>query len=244
MTVPPGVDWIKDRPIAHRGFHDMNETVWENTATAFDRAVRSGFAIECDLQMSSDGVPIVFHDYVLKRLCGIDRQVRQMPAGDLTAMRIGDSDDTIPTLEQMLIQIDGIAGLVIELKPQGVDLNAAFARAVLDALADYGGPTALMSFDKDLVRTLVDLGSDRNIGLTAHGKQPEQIRDNEQALEMPIDFVSFHVSDLPCPFVEKARSRGLPVITWTVRDAAAMDLTMEYADQMTFEGFDPNSLQP
>lgn len=109
--------WIKTGPIAHRGFHDLNRMVWENTATAFDRAMHRGFAIECDLQMSPGGVPIVVNDYVLRRLCGVDAEVKNIAATDPTSMRVGTTDDQILTLEQMLSRVNGATGLVIELKP-------------------------------------------------------------------------------------------------------------------------------
>ena len=57
--------WLTERPIAHRGLHDLNRTVWENTLSAFSRAVEAGYAIECDLQYAADGVPVVFHDATL-----------------------------------------------------------------------------------------------------------------------------------------------------------------------------------
>jgi glycerophosphoryl diester phosphodiesterase len=59
------------------------------------------------------------------------------------------------------------------------------------------------------------------------------------AFDLGIEFVSFSVTDLPDPFVEKVRAKGLPVITWTVRNPEAVQKTLEFADQMTFEGFDP-----
>ncbi len=43
-------NWLTERPIAHRGYHDLNRAVWENTLSAFARAADAGFAIECDLQ--------------------------------------------------------------------------------------------------------------------------------------------------------------------------------------------------
>ena len=43
------LNWLTARPIAHRGYHDMNNTVWENTLSAFDRAIAHDFSIECDL---------------------------------------------------------------------------------------------------------------------------------------------------------------------------------------------------
>ncbi|RYE64636.1 MAG: glycerophosphodiester phosphodiesterase, partial [Rhizobiaceae bacterium] len=73
-------DWIKDVPVAHRGYHDMNKTVWENTLSAFSRAIDAGFAIECDIQLSADSVPVVFHDNKLERLCGIKGDVRERTA--------------------------------------------------------------------------------------------------------------------------------------------------------------------
>ena len=62
------ISWLTARPIAHRGYHDMNAAVWENTVTAFRRAVERGFAIECDVHLAADGMPIVIHDGDLRRL--------------------------------------------------------------------------------------------------------------------------------------------------------------------------------
>src|SRR5690606_42060213 len=57
-------------PISHRGYHDMNKTRWENTLSAARAAIERNYAIECDVHLSSDGVPVVFHDSELERLTG------------------------------------------------------------------------------------------------------------------------------------------------------------------------------
>ena len=57
-----------DRPIAHRGLHDRNKGVIENSRSAFAAAIERGYAIECDVQLSSDGVPFIFHDDDFDRL--------------------------------------------------------------------------------------------------------------------------------------------------------------------------------
>ncbi len=76
-------------------------------------------------------------------------------------------------------------------------------------------------------------------GLTAAGG-PEKSARHERAMhDYDLQFVSYHVDALPNPFVAKMRESGLPVITWTVRTAEQRKRTQEYADQMTFEGFDP-----
>lgn len=61
------LSWLTARPVAHRGFHDMNKTRWENTLSAFAAAAERGYAIECDVHLSSDRVPVIIHDGDLKR---------------------------------------------------------------------------------------------------------------------------------------------------------------------------------
>ena len=73
------LDWLIARPIAHRGLHDGNRLVWENTLSAFADAMKHNYAIECDVHLTKDGVPIVFHDGDLKRLTGKEGQVHSRP---------------------------------------------------------------------------------------------------------------------------------------------------------------------
>ena len=65
MTTP-----LFPRPVAHRGLHDRANGVIENSASAFAAAIAGDFAIECDLQLTSDGHAVVFHDEKLERLTG------------------------------------------------------------------------------------------------------------------------------------------------------------------------------
>ena len=43
-------------PIAHRGLHDRTAGVIENSRSAFEAAIEAGYAIECDIQLTRDGV--------------------------------------------------------------------------------------------------------------------------------------------------------------------------------------------
>ena len=103
-------NWLTERPIAHRGYHDRNRAVWENTLSAFARAADAGFAIECDLQYSADAIPVVFHDDNLKRLCGIEGDVRQpfrtlgLAPFDAVMSNPPFFDD--PGIEQLAVEID------------------------------------------------------------------------------------------------------------------------------------------
>lgn len=231
-------NWLTERPIAHRGYHDLNRAVWENTLSAFSRAVEAGFAIECDLQYAADAIPVVFHDDDLKRLCSIEGDVRQRTAAELGLLTIGGTADKVPTLRQLLDLVKGRVPLVLELKGRKGD-DDGFAMAVLDTIENYEGPIALMSFDTWLLKDLKGLGTTRPVGLTAEGARPENFAVHEEAMQYGLDFISYYYGHLPNVFISRQRDLGKQVITWTVRDDEARTITALNADQMTFEGFDP-----
>ena len=231
-------NWLTERPIAHRGYHDLNRAVWENTLSAFARAVEAGFAIECDLQYAADAIPVVFHDDDLKRLCGIEGDVRQRTAAELGLLTIGGTADKVPTLRQLLDLVKGRVPLVLELKGRKGD-DDGFAMAVLDAIEGYEGPIALMSFDTWLLKDLKENGTTRPVGLTAEGARLENFAVHEEAMQYGLDFISYYYGHLPNAFISRQRDLGKQVITWTVRDDEARTITALNADQMTFEGFDP-----
>ena len=231
-------NWLTERPIAHRGYHDLNRRVWENTLSAFDRAVDAGFAIECDLQYSADAIPVVFHDDDLKRLCGLAGDVRRRTAAELGLLKIGGTEDGVPTLKQLLDRVGGRVPLVLELKGRKED-DEGFALAVLDAIEDYDGSVALMSFDHWLLKDLKEIGTSRPVGLTAEGSRPENFAVHEEAMQLGLDFISYYYGHLPNEFISRQRDLGRQIITWTVRDDEARTITVNNADQMTFEGFDP-----
>ncbi|KPF44032.1 glycerophosphodiester phosphodiesterase [Rhizobium sp. AAP43] len=232
-------DWIKDLPVAHRGYHDMNHAVWENTLSAFSRAIDAGFAIECDIQLSSDSVPMVFHDHDLQRLCSMAGDVRERTAGELGLLSIGATKDRIPSLRQMLNLVKGRVPLVIELKGINAEQDDGYVEAVLEVLEGYQGKVALMSFDFHLLRALKKADCPYPVGLTAEGQKPENFAEHAEAMALGLDFVSYCVAHLPNDFISGLREKATPVITWTVRDEIMRAQTYTYADQMTFEGFDP-----
>ncbi|MGN6466739.1 MAG: glycerophosphodiester phosphodiesterase [Rhizobiaceae bacterium] len=231
--------WLTERPIAHRGLHDLNRTCWENTLSAFSEAVRRDYAIECDVHLSKDGIPVVFHDDTLQRLVGREGYVYEHSAGELAAMKVGQGGDHIPTLADMLTAVAGKVPLVIELKgTEGKDDNLVAKVAAL--LANYKGKAAIMSFDHWLIRQFPKDAPGIPAGLTALGQTDKDIEGHFAMLAYDLSFVSYCLADLPNRFVSLVREKlSMPVITWTARDQTAADLTFKYADQMTFEGFVP-----
>ena len=107
------IEWIKARPIAHRGLHDGANAIVENTFSAFANAIKHDYAIECDLQISSDGEAMVFHDDTLDRITKSSGAVKAMTAKQLQQVQLESTDDKIQTLAQLLAQVNGKVSLVL-----------------------------------------------------------------------------------------------------------------------------------
>ena len=110
--------------IGHRG---ASAEAPENTLAAFARALARGVdGIELDVQLTRDGVPVVFHDATLTRLTGRPGRIAAQPARSLRALRI--RGEPIPTLAEVLALTRGRAVVQVELK-RGVAV-APVVRAV------------------------------------------------------------------------------------------------------------------
>ncbi|MDP1729832.1 MAG: glycerophosphodiester phosphodiesterase family protein [Devosia sp.] len=244
-----------DRPIAHRGLHDRAAGVIENSRTAFERAVERGLTIECDVQLSSDGVPIVFHDDALERLTGVSGFVRGTTADELTALPLLDSaaGDRPQRFTAFLEQIAGRTLLQIELKKQQGAAAGVLAKRVADALASYSGPVTVESFDPALITLVRRFGFKGPVGIITYrydkpeweiGLSNAQRGFLRYLLHWPwsrFSFISCHFEALNLPVVRCFRGLGMPVTAWTIRTPEEARLAAAGADQIVFEGFDPES---
>ena len=59
---------FRHRYYAHRGLHDAQSNIPENSMAAFLKAVENGYGIELDVQLTKDGIPVIFHDVKTGRL--------------------------------------------------------------------------------------------------------------------------------------------------------------------------------
>ena len=88
---------------AHRGLYKQDQSMPENSMTAFRLAARRGYGIELDVRMTKDGQLAVFHDEGLKRVCGAEKtRVRKLTFEELSQYRLFDTEETIPLLGQVL----------------------------------------------------------------------------------------------------------------------------------------------
>jgi len=93
------LQWNGPIPFAHRG---GASDVPENTMPAFQHAVDNGYRyVETDVQLTNDGVLVAFHDNDLKRTCGRDARISELPWSEVRAALV-DGKAPIPLLEDML----------------------------------------------------------------------------------------------------------------------------------------------
>lgn len=239
------------RPIAHRGYHNKAEGVIENSPSAFAAAIAAGYPIELDLQLSRDGVPMVFHDDTLERLTAETGAVRDRDAAELETFTLKGGTDRIPTLARVLEQVDGAVPLLIELKDQhGAmgETDGTLERAALDVLKSYEGQFALMSFNPSMVAKVAKLSPDTPRGIIGCAwrkiDEPHVPVDRRAELatipgfkEIDADFLSHDHTDLDSPRVEQLKAQGVPILCWTIRSPEQERQARKIADNITFEGY-------
>lgn len=130
---------------AHRGLHDNKSGAPENSMPAFRKAVEKGYGIELDVQLSSDGVPVIFHDLDLARACGVQGLVRERTYEELQTLRLFGSEEKIPALKDFLEMVDGRVPLIVEFKSEDSDLT--LCRVIAPMLRAYKGAYCIESFN-------------------------------------------------------------------------------------------------
>ena len=248
--IPLHPDFLR-LPLAHRAYHDRAAGRIENSMSAIRAAVAAGYGIEIDLQLSSDGVPMVFHDNDLDRLTAQTGPLRARTAAALGEFALTGSTDTIPAFAQALAQIAGRVPLLVELKDQSLtlsDTDGDLEAAAVAALDGYSGPVALMSFNPHCVAHLARLAPDLPRGLTTSAYDPGDwhplpaatcaiLRAIPDYDRTESSFISHEAADLARPRVADLQAQGASVLCWTIRTPEAEAKARRIAQNITFETY-------
>jgi glycerophosphoryl diester phosphodiesterase len=238
-------------PIAHRGFHDVSAGRSENSPAAFRAAIERGYGIELDVQLSKDGQAMVFHDYALDRLTEQSGSIHLRTASDLSQIKLKGGNDPIPTLSDVVALVAGRVPLLVEIKDQDGDMGASIGpleAATAQALHGYDGDVAVMSFNPHAVARMAELAPDLPRGIVTsayrYNDWPLSKAVCDTLREIPdydrtgACFISHEVDDLSRPRVAALRKAGAMVCCWTVRSPQTEATARQFADNITFEGYD------
>lgn len=235
---------VRRRPliIAHRGSSGVAP---ENTLEAFRQAILDGAdMIELDVQLTRDGVPVVFHDMSVERTTDGAGRISQMTLADVQKLDAGYKFQRrnaagfpfrgrgvkVPTLEQVLQEFPAVP-LIVEFKEN----NRMLIKAVVSLLERFdrirNKTVICSSFEHRVVRALrkncpalVTSFSIREVAGVIMQTRIQMLRSSAR----PGDFV-FQVQWKRGPFllvtprmVRKVQSRGYAVQVWTVNHAGTM----------------------
>lgn len=238
MTARPAPDWLTAWEYAHRGLH--GEGVPENSRAAAEGAIARGMGIECDIQMSRDNVPLVFHDWELDRLTGERGKVAARAAHDLCRIPLLETQGTIWRLSELLDLVAGRVPILVEVKAQPHLAVAEPCIAIAKVLADYTGRLAVMSFDLRVGEWFARNAPEVVRGLVVtdtldHGYRHAWRAPHALERARP-NFLATDVRDIPNALASLWRESGRALLTWTVRSAETRERGLAHADALIAEG--------
>ncbi|MDE3009913.1 MAG: glycerophosphodiester phosphodiesterase [Pseudomonadota bacterium] len=235
------------RWIAHRAGGDAAP---ENTLGGVALAARSGFeAIEVDVRLAADGLPVVLHDLTLHRTTGQAGRVDHYSSIELSRMRASvgfegseHALETIPELS-MLLTVAAYHQVKVNLELKGGNESpGALVAAVasqLEALAWALPPQALLisAFDPELL-----VAARTALPLVPRALLCEQAGHETVECARALDCRALNPACAHCSreLVEHAREAGLSVCAWTVNDhdqaraLFALGVTAVFTDRMAF----------
>ena len=232
---------------AHRGFWD--ESAPENSMAAFRRAIDRGFCIECDVHLTSDKIPVVFHDDTLLRMCQDNRKIEECTFDELSALRLLSTDEKIPRFSELLECVDGKVPLLVELKGESAT-NTELCDVIAPMLDAYRGELVVESFNPILLGRMKKIRPDIIRGqlvtaLNRRGYSGSRVRNFvlsallTNCISRP-DFIAY---DLEYPnsvslFVA-TRMFGAKRCVWTVRNIEQYRKFISKGDCPIFDSFDP-----
>jgi glycerophosphoryl diester phosphodiesterase len=236
--------------IAHRGLHDERYDAPENSMAAFRRAVNCGFGIELDVRLTRDNKLAVIHDDNLSRVCGANVSVSGSDYDELKGYRLGDTNEHIPLLKDVLDEVGGRVPVIIEIKADTVYEDVC--RLVAHELNGYEGEVCIQSFSPYVVKWFKDNCSDVLRGqLSMNFFDPRH--DNGEPLMVKVlltflltnfltqpDFVSYEFIEFDSIIMKIMRNIfGVETAGWTMTSYKCIaDLSTKF-DIVIFEGFMP-----
>lgn len=247
MLRRPDASALMGRHYAHRGLHDAKAGIPENSMAAFARAVEAGYGIEFDVQLTSDRIPVVFHDETLERMCGVPGNVRDYSYAELAQIPLMGTDQCIPLLADVLDMVAGRVPLIIEIKIH--EHPGVVCQKADQLIAAYKGPYCVESFHPLAVQWYREHRPQVIRGqLSADFNQPGRREPRAQMLVHHLltnvrcrpDFIAYdhhargNLSRRLCRSLFGALS-----VAWTVRSQQELDACKGDFDLFIFERFIP-----
>mgnify|MGYP001410846085 FL=1 len=205
---------------AHRG---GSMEAPENTLESFKYSLELGCAyIETDVQLSSDGIPYIFHDDDLSRLLGKDVTFNSLHSSEIQNLKLFESFD-IPTLETALKTFPD-ALFQIDLKTDEVAIPAMKIIETLEAfdrvcIASFSSKR-LARINEMYPHVCLSMGPKEilKLLLASYGLYKKKVPGN--CLQVPI--YQYGIKLVTKRFIQYVQNIGLKIHVWTINDVNEM----------------------
>ena len=234
------------RNIAHRGFHTKDKTIPENSMAAFRTAIKNGYGIEFDIQLTKDEQIVIFHDDTLRRVCGVEGRVDQYTYQELQRFSLWGTNQKIPLFRDFLALVHGQVPLVVELK--NGRKNNLLCKKTLEYLNAYKGDYCIESFQPLIVAWFKRNAPGILRGQLSAG--PKEFKGDLKyyqafALSRLLTnfatrphFISYH-KEKHSWLVKLVDAMGAMKVVWTVRDNDDIQAIEQRNDTVIFEFYHP-----
>ncbi len=220
---------VTNRPLvfAHRG---AKRVAPENTLPAFEAAIRLGAdGVELDVQYSSDGKLVIFHDLNLEKTSDGTGRVTSHTFDELRGLDAGShfgpefAGTQIPTLDEVLDLAKGKLLVNIELKSLDIS-NARLGVDVVAAVRNHGmvDEVVISSFNPFALRRSKQAGREIEHALLLAPDTTNWTRWGVTLGYSLADGVHPEIKMVDAAYVAAAKRRKMPVRVWTVNDEADM----------------------
>ncbi|MGN0363819.1 MAG: glycerophosphodiester phosphodiesterase family protein [Bilifractor sp.] len=147
----PDLSEIRRYDYAQRGFKGADGKIPENSMAAIKAAIEHGYGLDLDVRLTRDGVPVIFADARLERMTGNEGSVENSVMHELEELKLGDSEERIPTLEDALKEINGQVPVILNIHTEEDNYNV-ISDQVCEIVDGYEGVFAIESIDVRVLR--------------------------------------------------------------------------------------------
>lgn len=229
--------------IAHRGYHDINIGIVENSIGAFKRAIRYGYAVELDVHLTKDSKVVVFHDDNLKRVCGVNKRIENCSYDELLKYNLFNTSYKIPLLKSVLNLIGGKVPILIETKV--IKCDGKLEQELSTLLDNYDGKFFIQSFNFLSLHWFKKHRKNYKLGLLSGDFSYLNVSNLKRWVLKTLvfnillkpDFIAYDINVLPNKYVELIKKRK-PVLGWTIKDKKDYLHALKYCDGFICENID------
>lgn len=233
------LEFLSRSLIAHRGYYNNKKGIPENSVIAFKKAIDNNYLIELDVRLTKDKKLVVFHDDNLKRVCGVNKRVKDLTYKELLKYNLFDTTQKVPLFSEVIKLVNGRVPILIETKFH--NRYGVLEKILINELSNYKGLYAIQSF-----YPLSLLWFKTNTKHIPIGLLSSNFKNNSNSLKKLIgktlildlffktDFISYDVKGLPNNYLLLKKDKK-EIVIWTIKNKKDYDLAKKYTDALICE---------